>query len=335
MMRRARPSWRRVLLVALSVLALCAGTARAQGRAEGSIAGNVTDETKAVLPGVSVTAVNPATGFMREAVTDAEGNFNLVALPPAPYDVVASLAGFASSKNTVTVTVGAEQRLAMALRVGSLQETLTVTGEAPLVETTKTEQGSQFNSNEITNLPTSSRSYLALAQLSPGVVGSASGFSSSGNRNQQNNFNVDGMTNKNLNGGGDFGRVTPEGIQEFQIVTQGYPAEYGGAAGGVTNAVSKSGTNQYTGYGFWYQQHDKFNKPPFNTQVGSDGKTVEAVPVAAANYLRREGAGFTLGGPIKHGKIFFFGVLGPTHTPTKRLRTLQPAATTAVRPFAL
>jgi hypothetical protein len=73
------------------------------------------------------------------------------------------------------------------------------------------------------------------------------------------------MTNKNLNGGGDFGRITPEGIQEFQIVTQGYPAEYGGAAGGVTNAVSKSGTNQFNGYGFFYQQHDKFNKPPFNT----------------------------------------------------------------------
>src|SRR5258706_7317370 len=137
MIRRARPFWTSVLLLSLAVFALVAGTARAQGRAEGAISGTVTDETKAVLPGVSVTAVNPATGFTREAVTDAEGNFNLVALPPAPYDVVASLTGFASSKNTVTVTVGAEQRLSIALKVGSLQETLTVTGEAPLVETTK------------------------------------------------------------------------------------------------------------------------------------------------------------------------------------------------------
>ena len=334
MTRRARPCWRSVLLLSCAVLALTAGTARAQGRAEGSIAGTVADETKAVLPGVTVTAVNPATGFTREAVTDAEGKFNLVALPPAPYEVTASLAGFATSKNTVTVSVGAEQRLAIALKVGSLQETLTVTGEAPLIETTKTEQGTQFNQNEVTNLPMVSRSYLALAQLTPGVVGSASGFSSSGNRNQQNNFNVDGMTNKNLNGGGDFGRVTPEGIQEFQIVTQGYPAEYGGAAGGVTNAVSKSGTNQFSGYGFWYQQHDTFNKPPFNTQVGSDGKTIEAVPVTAANFLRREVAGFTIGGPIKHDKMFFFGVLDTTHTTTKRLRTLQPAAIAAVRQFA-
>ncbi len=334
MTRRARPSWESVLLTSLAVLALFAGTARAQGRAEGSIAGTVTDETKAVLPGVTVTAVNPATGFTREAVTDAEGKFNLPALPPASYDVMAALTGFTSSKNTITVTVGAEQRLAIALKVGSLQETLTVTGEAPLVETTKTEQGTQFNQNEVTNLPMVSRSYLALAQLTPGVVGSANGFSTSGNRNQQNNFNVDGMTNKNLNGGGDFGRITPEGIQEFQIVTQGYPAEYGGAAGGVTNAVTKSGTNQYSGYGFWYQQHDQFNRPPFNTRVSSDGKTIEAFPVDAANYLRREVAGFTLGGPIKHDKMFFFGVLDTTHTKTKRLRTLQPAAITTVRQLA-
>src|SRR5262245_56669191 len=319
MNRRARPYWRRVLLLSLAVLALGAGTARAQGRAEGSIAGTVTDETKAVLPGVTVTAINPQTGFTREAVTDTEGQFNLVALPPASYDVTAALSGFASSKNTVVVTVGAEQRLAIALKVGSLQETLTVTGEAPLVETTKTEQGSQFNQNEITNLPMVSRSYLALAQLSPGVVGNASGFSSSGNRNQQNNFNVDGMTNKNLNGGGDFGRITPEGIQEFQIVTQGYPAEYGGAAGGVTNDVSKSGTNNFTGYGFWYQQHDRFNKPPFTTSdITLDGREDQANPVADANFLRREVAGFTLGGPIRRDKMFFFGVLDTTHTTTKR-----------------
>ena len=334
MTRRARPYWHRVLLLSLAVLAIFAGTARAQGRAEGSIAGTVTDETKAVLPGVTVTAVNPATGFTREAVTDAEGKFNLVALPPASYEVTSSLVGFTSSKNTITVTVGAEQRLAISLKVGSLQETLTVTGEAPLVETTKTEQGTQFNQNEVTNLPMVSRSYLALAQLTPGVVGNSNGYSSSGNRNQQNNFNVDGMTNKNLNGGGDFGRITPEGIQEFQIVTQGYPAEYGGAAGGVTNAVSKSGTNNYSGYGFWYQQHDQFNKPPFNTRTAADGKTIEAFPVDAANYVRREVVGFTVGGPIRHDKAFFFGVLDTTHTTTKRLRTLQPAAIATVRQLA-
>src|SRR5215813_3842056 len=112
MKRRARPFWHRVLL-SLAVFALFAGTASAQGRAEGSIAGAVTDETKAVLPGVTVTAVNPQTGFTREAVTDAEGQFNLVALPPASYEVTATLAGFNTYKNAVTVTVGAEQRLAI------------------------------------------------------------------------------------------------------------------------------------------------------------------------------------------------------------------------------
>ena len=211
---------------------------------------------------------------------------------------------------------GRRARLTIGLTVATLQESITVTGAAPLIETTKTEQGSQLNSNEILNLPTTSRSYLALAQLSPGVVSQGGGFSASGSRNTQNNFNVDGMSNKNLNGGGDFGRVSPEGIQEFNVVTQSYPAEYGGATGGVTNAVSKSGTNVFTGYGFWYQRHNAFDRPPFNTRARADG-TVEAFPVAEANFARRYVRGFTLGGPILRDRAFFFGVLDVTNQPSQ------------------
>jgi outer membrane receptor protein involved in Fe transport len=323
------------VLSAVVLLVPLAGTGSAQGRAEGTIAGVVTDSTQGVLPGVTVTATNPATGFTRETTTDIDGSFVLPALPPAAYNVVANLAGFGTFNQQVTVTVASETRLAVTLSVATLQESVTVTGEAALVETTRTEQGSQFSQNEVTNLPMVSRSYLALAQLTPGVVGDSNSFSSSGNRNQQNNFNVDGMTNKNLNGGGDFGRITPEGIQEFQIVSQSYPAEYGGAAGGVTNAVSKSGTNTFSGYGFYYQRHDAFDAPPFRTtDVTTDGAEVTAVPVDAANYIRRQIAGFTVGGPIRRDKAFFFGVLDTSSTRTKRLRTLQPATIEAVRRLA-
>ena len=140
------------------------------------------------------------------------------------------------------------------------------------------------------------------------------------------------MSNKNLNGGGDFGRVSPEGIQEFNVVTQSYPAEYGGATGGVTNAVSKSGTNVFTGYGFWYQRHNAFDRPPYNTRARSDG-TVEAFPVAEANFARRYVRGFTLGGPILRDRAFFFGVLDVTNSHVKRLRTLQDNSINVMRTF--
>ena len=141
------------------------------------------------------------------------------------------------------------------------------------------------------------------------------------------------FTNKNMNGGGDRGRISPEAVQEFQVVTQSYPAEYGGAAGGVTNAVTKSGTNQRSGSVFLFQRHEAFDKPPFNTRARAAG-IVEAFPVEEANFFRRQVGGFTLGGPVKRDKAFYFFVLDTTRTHQKRLRTTNQAAIDAVRQLA-
>ena len=269
-------------------LLLLPGMAVAQGRAEGTITGQVTDETKAVLPGVTVTATNPQTGFTREAITDAEGAFRApAAAAGAPTRSSPSLAGFGTFRQNVTVAVGAEQQLPISLTVATLQETITVTGEAPLVETTKTEQGTQFNSNEMTE-PADEQPQLPGARAADARRRRQRRAASraSGNRNTQNNFNVDGMTNKNLNGGGDFGRVSPEGIQEFQIVTQSYPAEYGGAAGGVTNAVSKSGTNAVhaaTASGTSGTTRSTSRRSTRRPSTPT-AREVEAFPVEAANF---------------------------------------------------
>lgn len=140
-MGRRSTNWRQLFIVTVALLGATTGVAAAQGRAEGSIAGTVTDETKAVLPGVTVTATSPATGLRREAITDEGGTFTLPGLPPGAYDVIAVLQGFTTFRQTVTVTVGAEIRIGVQLRVATVQETITVTGEAPLVEVTRTEQG--------------------------------------------------------------------------------------------------------------------------------------------------------------------------------------------------
>jgi len=181
---------------ALAVMLLTGTLAQAQGLAEGSIVGRVVDDTKAVLPGVTVTARNAATGLVRDSVTDATGTFRLAALPPAEYEVTAELQGFNPFRSMVTVTVAADINLDINLRVASVQESVTVSGEAPLIEVTKSEQAVTFNEREVESLPTNDRNFLAFALLSPGVVrgrssgagfgNTSNGFSTSGNRGDQN-----------------------------------------------------------------------------------------------------------------------------------------------------
>jgi outer membrane receptor protein involved in Fe transport len=312
--------------------------ARAQGLAEGSIVGQVVDETKAVLPGVVVTATNPATGFTRQSVTDGEGTFRLVALPPADYEVVAELAGFGTFRNTVTVTVASDTRLAVGLRVAALDETITVSGEAPLVEVTRTEQSATISQREVEGLPTNDRNFLTFALLTPGVVrgrsggagfGGENGFSSSGNRGDQNGINIDGLSNKSLDNGHDAGGFSQEAIQEFNVVTQGYPAEFGGAAGGVLNAVSKSGTNQFDGYVYTFLRDDAFDRPLFEEAAGSDG-VVSAVTTDQTPEFRRFIGGVTIGWPIKRDRLFFFGLVEATRSNTPRQQTIRQETIDAV-----
>lgn len=334
--RRAAAS---LLSIAIGLLVLFGGVAHAQGRAEGSIAGTVTDTTKGVLPGVTVKALNVATGFSRESVTEADGTFRLSALPPGTYEVATDLQGFAATKRAVTVTVGAEVTIDVVLAVAGLEEAVTVSGTAPLVEVTKTEQAVTFSSNEIENLPTNSRNFLEFAMLSPGVVrgrssgagwGSDGGFSASGNRGDQNAINIDGLVNKSLDNGLDLETFSQEGVQEFQIITQAAPAEFRGTAGGVVNAVTKSGTNVLSGYAYSFLRDDAFDKPPFDLRTGTDG-VIRAVPAAQANEFRRVVGGITLGGPIRKDKILYFGMMERVTSNTPRVRTTSAAALAAVK----
>ncbi len=327
-----------------AVLLLTGSLAHAQGLAEGSIVGRVVDETKAVLPGVTVVATNVATGFQRDSVTGADGTFRLVALPPAEYEVSAELAGFGTVRSRLTVTVASETTIELAMRVASLTESVTVTGEAPLIETTKTQQAVTINQTEVEGLPTNSRNFLDFALLSPGVVrgrssgagfgNSENGFSSSGNRGDQNSINIDGVSNKSLDNGLDQNTFSTEGVQEFNVVTQGYPAEFGGAAGGVVNAVSKSGTNNTTGYLYSFIRSDMFDKPVFNT-VTRDNGIVDAVAADAPSEFSRYVSGVTLGGPVMRDKLFYFGLLEITRSNTPRLQNIAQNTLDLVRQIAI
>jgi hypothetical protein len=336
---------RLVSMAALVAVAVLAGPAVAwgQGLAEGSIIGRVVDQTKAVLPGVTVTATNLATGFQRTSVTEGDGVFRLVALPPAEYEVSAELSGFSTVRSRVVVTVASETNIELGMSVATLTESVTVTGEAPLIEVTQTQQAVTINQTEIEGLPTNSRNFLEFALLSPGVVrgrsggagfGGENGFSTSGNRGDQNGINIDGVSNKSLDNGLEQTTFSSEGVQEFNVVTQGYPAEFGGAAGGVINAVSKSGTNNFNGYGYGFIRSDAFDKPVFNTVTGSDG-IVTAEPASQAAEFNRSVTGLTIGGPIRQDQMFFFGLAEITRSNTPRLENIVQATLDSVRQIAI
>lgn len=275
------------------------------GRAE--VTGTVFDQDKAVVPGATVTAVNMATGVGRTVTSGEEGRYILTTLTPGSYRIVVELAGFQTqTMENVTVSVGQEMHLDFTLRLGSLREDVTVTGEAPVVEVTSSRIGTNISSGDIDTLPTQGRNQLALMQLVPGLTpslepGSFDGaqFNANGREAGSNLFLIDGIYNNDDRLGGGWGyqaRVTLDTVAEYQVLAHQYAAEYGGAGGVVVNAISRSGSNQHAGRAFYYLQDDKLN--------------------ATKYFLREQGEknpdsgnkiyGFNAGGPIVRNKLFWF-----------------------------
>ena len=256
----------RVLLLGL-LLAACPPSAFAQGgRAE--IAGVVLDQGKAVLPGVTVTVTNEGTGQNRQAVTGSEGKFAIPTLLPGTYTIKAELAGFEpTTRKGVVLQVGQEMTVNLAMNLAGVTESITVTGESPVVETTATKIGTNITASEIDNSPSANRSQFSLMQTIPGLVptlqvGSFEGgqFSANGQATNNNLFLVDGQYDNDSRRGGSQGtqaRVSLDSMSEYQVQTHQYGAEYGGSTGVVVNSVTRSGTNNFAGRVFEYYQDNK------------------------------------------------------------------------------
>jgi outer membrane receptor protein involved in Fe transport len=269
-----------------------------------TINGTVFDQGKAVLPGVTVVATNQATGLTRETVTGPEGQFVLPAMPPGTYTVRAELQGFQAREQQVVLRIGQELTVDLALPLAGVAETVTVTSEAPLIETTTNRIGTNITDQEIDTLPSQGRNYLSLMQVVPGLVpdlepGEFEGgnFSANGRGTQSNLFMVDGASGNDTDGGGTgfVARVTLDTISEFQVLTHQYTAEYGGSSGVIVNAVTKGGTNDFAGRGFYYFEDDSLrSRDPF---LDPD----EEMPESG-----RDTFGFNVGGPIVRNKAFFF-----------------------------
>ena len=276
-----------------------------QGFATAEFNGSVVDQSGAVLPGASITITEESTGLMRSVLSSDTGRFVVPAVQPGVYTLRAELPGFRTQvRMGVRILVGQAITLTLTLPIGTLTDQVTVTGEAPLIEVTQTTLGSSLTTEDIENLPTQGREMLSLMQMVPGLspsldAGNFEGttYSANGRESQSNLFLVDGVHNKDDRGGA-FTQVTMtiDAFAEYNVMTHDYGAEYGGASGVIVNAVTKSGTNQFRGSGYYYGQDDKFNATNYFSKLEGRPKPESGNDIVGAS----------LGGPIFRNKAFFF-----------------------------
>jgi outer membrane receptor protein involved in Fe transport len=302
-------------LCIVALLCVFAVAAFAQSTTFGAIGGTVMDKTKAVIPNAKVTVTNTGTGAVSTTESDSFGSFRVVNLDPGTYTVSVQAPSFAAYKATgVIVEVGRITQLEAALAPGSQAESVEVTSELPTVNTIQQDFSSNINQTAINNLPTNGRRWSNFVLLTPGATpdGGFGLISFRGISGLLNNNTVDGGDNNQALFSEERGRtrisytVSQSSIREFQVNTSNYSAEYGRAAGGVVNSVTKSGTNNIHGEAFYYIRDNTLGATnPFTTRTisnGSGGYTT--VPFKPED--RRHQFGGSIGGPIIKDKLFFF-----------------------------
>jgi outer membrane receptor protein involved in Fe transport len=264
----------------------------------GAIEGRVQAPDGSVVSGVTVTATGAVPGG-RSAQSDAAGRYHLAALPPGAYDLRASVTGFGAQERSVIVSLGATTTVDFSLAL-AIEERTTVVGESPLVDTRSVEVGNVVDAQAFARLPLS-RDYTSIALFQPGVSQDGAGFSVFGATGLENAYFIDGIEVTGLRTGGQTKVVPEEFLQEVQLRTATYPAEYGGASGGIVNAVTRSGGNEYHGEAFGY----------FDNQ----GLQATAKPgVVGGNFagFKDQDFGAGLGGYLMRDRLWFFGVYDRT-----------------------
>ncbi|HUY14334.1 MAG TPA: TonB-dependent receptor [Terriglobia bacterium] len=302
------------LMVLLALLLIICESSRLRAQVVGAtLSGTITDQSGAVIPNAKVSIKNVATGVVRVASTNQRGIYSAPNVLPGSYEVTVSASGFSSTKTTLTLTVGEQEALNLTLKVGRTTQTVEVTNAAPIVNLVNSTLGGLDNGATIRQLPLNGRSWTDLVTLQPGVTslngeqptaasrnrygrGFGTEFSISGARPQQNNYRLDGVSIEDPSNGGPGsilgGNLGVDAISQFSVLTGNFSAAYGRASGGIINAITKSGTNEFHGDAYEFLRNSALDaanffdikKPPF----------------------RRNQFGASVGGPIKKDKTFFF-----------------------------
>jgi Carboxypeptidase regulatory-like domain/TonB dependent receptor/TonB-dependent Receptor Plug Domain len=281
-----------------------------------TLTGTVTDPSGSYIPHAQITITDVATGISRDLISDSAGFYTAPNLLPGNYEINISAPGFATQvRKGLTLTVGAQQVVNITMTVGQITQQVQVTGEAPAVQLASSTISAQVDATTVRELPLNGRSWTDLATLQPGVnsietqpsFASGSdrgnrGFGSqatiSGARPQQNNYRLDGISINDYSNGAPGsvlgGNLGVDAIQEFSVLTSNYSAEYGKTSGGVINAITRSGTNQFHGTAYEFLRNDALDARNF-----FDGPTIPP--------FTRNQFGVSVGGPIRKDKTFIFG----------------------------
>src|SRR3989454_1281476 len=297
-------------IVALIALGTCLSVAQTS---TATILGTVKDTSGALIPGVSITVRHTESGLTRSLVSGERGAYTVPLLPVGAYEITTTMPGFKQVvRSGINLVVGQEAVVDLTLEVGAAAETVTVSEEAPLVNTTTSSTSGVITEQQVKELPLNGRSFDQLITLNVGVSNATSNtldsgnwnmFSVAGKRPETNRFIINGIDWVGGNANGQY--ITPEGasrqmlgveaIREFNVLTDTYSAEYGKRAGGQVNIVTSSGTNRWHGTAFEYLRNSALDARNFFDQ------TIGAPP------FKRNQFGGALGGPIKKDKMFIFG----------------------------
>ena len=297
-----------LLLVSVAVLAIAFSCAAQTSRVAGAVQGNVVDQTGGAVTAATIALRNQSTNQTRTMVTNADGFFRAGELPVGQYELRIESTGFSPYvNNAIVVSVGTVVQLAVRLPPATVQQQITVSEQPPPIDPTETTEATTIDHDRIEESPVVSRNYLDFVLLAPqltrsniqGATGGKnaladSGFSFAGLRSRSNSLYIDGVENNDEFTGSARTELSPETVQEFQVVNNGLSAESGGGASGPINVVTKSGVNTLHGDAFVFVQNGAFN--------ARDSLTNET----AAPDLSRFRTGLSAGGPIVRGRTFYY-----------------------------
>ena len=323
--------FRRAVYALACVLALALPVAAQEQT--GQIQGSVKDSSGAVLPGVTVEITNTSTGAVAATVvTDANGIYRVPGLRPGKYEALAKLQGFTPAKTeNIELRLGQILTIDLALAVGGVTETVSVTAESPIIDTKQSARNTNISAETFEKLP-KGRDFSTIVTQAPGANNEtrSGGISIDGSSAAENRWIIDGAETTNVNQGTSAKNLVTDFVEEVQVKSSGYAAEYGGSTGGVINVVTRSGSNRFRGDVLTYFSGDALDS---NYRKNLRLKPTNSREAEYVNYPEDEYTlfepGISLGGPIVKDKLWFFGSFLASLQDTDRTVTFRTNQSTA------
>jgi hypothetical protein len=324
-----------VLATAFFLMLPPANAGAQESRVAAALEGTVKDSSGAAIPGAAIVVRNVSTNLARNLMTNDEGTFHAEELPIGTYEVQLDQTGFAPYRHAdLDLTLGQTMHLDVVLVPASISEKVSVNAEERTFDVSQASVVSPVDRERIEELPVQSRNSLDFVLLAPGVLSAppaphgtgspplaGSGFTFGGLRARSNSISIDGLDNNDEYMGSSRTELSPEIVQEFQVVQNGLSAESGGASGGSINAITRSGTNAIHGDAFLFAQDASLNaRDPFEDEPGKPS-------------FRRFRAGIALGGPIVKDRTFYYAAIEQEHNRGQNGSDINPAAASAINSF--